>query len=109
MFTKFIICAYFIFSSGIGVDDMFILLSGIADADYNGNTESRVGQMLKRSGVAITITSLTDILAFGVGATSSFKSVRNFCVYTGKLFVHVCFRSFNSKLHVKTIMVSMQR
>ena len=63
---------------------MFILLSGIADALYDHDTRSRVGQMMGRSGVAITITSLTDILAFGAGASSTFKSVRNFCVFTGE-------------------------
>lgn len=68
---------------GIGVDDMFILLSGIADALYDNDTRSRIGQMMRKSGVAITITSLTDILAFGAGASSTFKSVRNFCVFTG--------------------------
>ena len=66
---------------------MFILLSGMADATYNGETESRVGQMMRKSGVAITITSLTDILAFGAGASSTFKSVRNFCVYTGNVSI----------------------
>ena len=65
---------------------MFILLSGMADATYDGNTVSRIGQMMRKSGVAITITSLTDILAFGAGASSTFKSVRNFCVYTGKVY-----------------------
>ena len=69
---------------GIGVDAMFILLSGIADALYDHDTRSRVGQMMGKSGVAVTITSLTDILAFGAGASSTFKSVRNFCVFTGK-------------------------
>lgn len=68
---------------GIGVDAMFILLSGLSDAPFDGDTQSRIGQMMRTSGVAITITSLTDVLAFGAGATSSFKSVRNFCVYTG--------------------------
>ena len=71
------------------MNDMFILLSGIADALYDGDTASRIGQMMRKSGVAITITSLTDILAFGAGASSSFKSVRNFCVYTGKCFLYI--------------------
>ena len=69
---------------------MFILLSGVADALYDGDTRSRIGQMMRRSGVAITITSLTDILAFGAGASSTFKSVMNFCVFTGndKIICH---------------------
>lgn len=66
---------------------MFILLSGLADAPYDKSLKSRTGQMLRTSGVAITVTTLTDVLAFGAGASSSFKSVRNFCVYTGYSFI----------------------
>jgi hypothetical protein len=39
--------------------------------------------MMQKSAVAITITSLTDLLAFVVGASSVFKSIRNFCIHTG--------------------------
>ena len=69
--------------SGIGVDDMFILLSGLTKAVSERSPEKRVALMMRYSGVAITITSLTNIIAFGCGAASTFKSVRNFCVYTG--------------------------
>ncbi|KAK3099593.1 hypothetical protein FSP39_006685 [Pinctada imbricata] len=74
---------------GIGIDDVFILLSGIADAvdikDGPGKTviENKMFFALKHSGVAITITSITDFLAFAIGASSTFISVRNFCLYTG--------------------------
>ncbi|WAQ97494.1 PTHD3-like protein [Mya arenaria] len=68
---------------GIGVDDMFILLSGLVTAGFSDSSEQRFGTMMRHSGVAITITSLTNIIAFGCGASSTFKSVRNFCVYTG--------------------------
>ena len=30
----------------------------------------RIGKMMKNAGVSITVTSLTDILAFGIGATT---------------------------------------
>ncbi|XP_055999745.1 patched domain-containing protein 3-like isoform X2 [Ostrea edulis] len=70
---------------GIGIDDMFILMSGIADAQPLSkiSIEERVIFMMQKSAVAISITSLTDLLAFVVGATSVFKSIRNFCIYTG--------------------------
>ncbi|WAQ97489.1 PTHD3-like protein [Mya arenaria] len=71
---------------GIGVDDMFILLSGLVSAGFSGSSEQRFGTMMRHSGVAITITSLTNIIAFGCGASSSFKSVRNFCVFTASFF-----------------------
>ncbi|XP_061193753.1 patched domain-containing protein 3-like [Saccostrea echinata] len=70
---------------GIGIDDMFILMSGMADASplTKVTIKDRMVFMMKKSGVAITITSLTDLLAFAIGATSVFKSIRNFCIYTG--------------------------
>lgn len=74
------------FLLGIGVDDMFLLLSGLAETyDCKGplEPEDRIKMTMRTSGVGITITSLTDLLAFLIGATSSFMSVRNFCVYTG--------------------------
>lgn len=36
---------------------------------------------MKHSGVAITITSVTDLLAFGIGATSALPALGNFCAY----------------------------
>ncbi|XP_062588601.1 patched domain-containing protein 3-like [Saccostrea cucullata] len=74
---------------GIGIDDMFILMSGMADAPSlseqpnDNDIRKRMIFMMKKSGVAITITSLTDFLAFAIGYSSVFKSIKNFCVYTG--------------------------
>ena len=80
--VKFILCFCIL---GIGVDDMFILLSGLMQAGFGTDVKDRIGTMMRVSGVAITITSLTNILAFACGAISTFKSVRNFCVFTGKI------------------------
>ena len=95
-----IITASFLRNPGIGIDDTFILLSGIADACHitegPGDTpiEKKMYFALKHSGVAITITSITDFLAFAIGATSTFLSVQNFCLYTGKFQCHFefCFK-----------------
>ena len=43
--------------------------------------EERIGLAMKHSGVAITITSVTDLLAFGIGATSVLPALGNFCAY----------------------------
>ncbi|XP_033752141.1 patched domain-containing protein 3-like [Pecten maximus] len=81
---------------GIGIDDMFILLAGLADAPLNEPIPKRVAATMRTSGVAITITSLTDILAFGIGASSVFLGVRNFCIYAGiaVLFCYINFVTF---------------
>ncbi|XP_071133351.1 patched domain-containing protein 3-like [Mytilus edulis] len=68
---------------GIGVDDMFILLSGLADTNSEDDVETRIAQTMRTSGIAITITSITDIIAFCAGAASVFPSVRNFSWFTG--------------------------
>lgn len=70
---------------GIGIDDMFILMSGMAEAPSlsESTVKDRLKCMLKKSGISITITSITDLLAFGIGASSVFISIRNFCLYTG--------------------------
>ena len=69
--------------TGIGIDDMFIMLSGLAGAQELFSVKDKMGQTLRTSGVSITITSLTDLLAFLAGASSSFLAVRNFCIYAG--------------------------
>ncbi|XP_021373694.1 patched domain-containing protein 3-like [Mizuhopecten yessoensis] len=76
---------------GIGIDDMFILLAGLAEVPLLATTPKQ-----RTSGVSITITSLTDILAFGVGASSVFLGVRNFCIFTGVavLFCYINFVTF---------------
>lgn len=64
---------------------MFIMMSGLADALRYPTIEDRIGETLRTSGVAITITSMTDLLAFCVGASSVFPGITIFCLYTGEL------------------------
>lgn len=45
------------------------------------SVEERIGLAMKHSGVAITITSVTDLMAFGIGATSVIPALANFCFY----------------------------
>ncbi|XP_045201235.2 patched domain-containing protein 3-like [Mercenaria mercenaria] len=68
---------------GIGIDDMFILLSGLSGAQNHKTVEDKMAATMRASGVGITITSLTDLIAFMAGAGSNFIAVRNFCIYTG--------------------------
>jgi len=67
----------------IGVDNMFILLSAFNRTPPAWPIARRMGVTLAESGVAITLTTTTDVLAFGIGATSQFPAVQIFCAYTG--------------------------
>ncbi|CAG0883652.1 unnamed protein product [Darwinula stevensoni] len=70
---------------GIGIDDTFVIiqcLENLVNAGGILKAEERVGEALKQAGVSITITTLTDIFAFGVGATTKIPILRSFCIFT---------------------------
>ena len=64
---------------------MFIIYSSFKRTDMNNETGERVPKTLEKIGVSITITSLTDFVAFMVGYFTDYKSVRIFCIYAGEL------------------------
>ncbi|XP_064603084.1 patched domain-containing protein 3-like [Liolophura sinensis] len=66
---------------GVGVDDAFILMSGWSENREAINIPDRVAATMRTSGMSITLTSLTDLVAFLIGMTSSFYSVKIFCLY----------------------------
>lgn len=62
---------------------MFIIYSAFTHTNEELSTPERISLSLKKVGVSITITSLTDFIAFIVGISTGFKSVQIFCVYAG--------------------------
>ncbi|CAG0903723.1 unnamed protein product, partial [Darwinula stevensoni] len=70
---------------GIGIDDTLVVvqsLENVIAADAKWTPEERVALALKQSGVSITITTLTDIFAFCMGATTAVPMLRSFCIST---------------------------
>ena len=101
---------------GIGIDDMFIIYSSFTYAFKHKSNEQKtdkfvselIKETLRKSGVSITITSLTDFVAFIVGITTGFKSVQIFCVYAAFsiafcFFYQCCLFSSVLCLHAKRI------
>jgi len=66
---------------GIGVDDMFVIVNAYDNCDRARNPVDRMGLSLRTSGMSITVTSLTDVIAFLIGSTTSLPALRNFCYY----------------------------
>ena len=55
------------------MDDTFVIcqsLDQLPSSMDSLRTREKIGHALKRAGVSITVTSLTDILAFAVGAST---------------------------------------
>jgi predicted RND superfamily exporter protein len=70
---------------GIGIDDMFVIvqcLNNHKQGDPDGRTPvpDLIGAAMKHAGVSITVTSVTDVLAFGVGAVTGMPGLQSFCV-----------------------------
>jgi len=64
---------------GIGVDDMFVLVHALEQTPADMPVPKRVATCMGHAGVSITITSLTDLLAFALGSTSSLPGLATFC------------------------------
>jgi len=73
---------------GIGIDDAFVIVNAFDKTDASLDIPERVGQAMGRVGVSITLTSLTDIVAFLLGATCVFPAIQFFCYYAA---VSCCF------------------
>ncbi|KAK1795093.1 hypothetical protein P4O66_010276 [Electrophorus voltai] len=68
---------------GIGVDDMFIMISCWQKTKVMDKVEDRLAETYEEAAVSITITTITDVLAFYIGLMTPFRSVQSFCLYTG--------------------------
>ncbi|XP_047375887.1 LOW QUALITY PROTEIN: patched domain-containing protein 3 [Sciurus carolinensis] len=85
---------------GVGVDDMFIMISAWQKTSLRNSIEERMSNVYSKVAVSITITTVTNVLAFYTGIMSSFRSVQYFCIYTGTtlLFCYfyniTCFGAF---------------
>ncbi|KAM6375783.1 patched domain-containing protein 3-like [Alca torda] len=75
---------------GVGVDDMFIMIASWEQSSRKkekSDVKSRLAETYADVALSVTITTLTDVLAFFIGTWTPFPSVRSFCLYTGTAFV----------------------
>jgi len=74
---------------GIGVDDAFVIANafdrereGIARAsEDDASLIKRGARALSRAGASITVTSLTDLVAFAISSSSALPALASFCAY----------------------------
>ena len=68
---------------GIGVDDMFVIVSCIDQIPQTLSADERFKRGLTHAGPSITITSITDALAFFLGTFSTLPALKSFCFFAG--------------------------
>lgn len=69
---------------GLGVDDIFVIMSALRTVKSESNDlklSEKIAKTLETAGASITITSLTDIIAFFVGGTTVLPSLKSFCIF----------------------------
>ncbi|XP_012258315.2 patched domain-containing protein 3-like [Athalia rosae] len=79
---------------GIGVDDMFVVmqsLDNVTKAEKPTDLTERIGRALQQSGMSITVTSVTNIVAFAIGVTTVMPFLESFCMFAtmGILFLYI--------------------
>eukprot|EP00090_Calanus_glacialis_P001448 TRINITY_DN11036_c0_g1_i1.p1 TRINITY_DN11036_c0_g1~~TRINITY_DN11036_c0_g1_i1.p1 ORF type:complete len:930 (-),score=108.05 TRINITY_DN11036_c0_g1_i1:221-3010(-) len=69
---------------GIGIDDMFVLVQCYENLSVEEKKEDiakRFGKTLSYAGMAVSVTSVTNIVAFALGATTVIPALRSFCLF----------------------------
>ena len=66
---------------GIGIDDAFVISGAFDATDPSLGFPERMEKAIQRVGVSITLTKVTSLAAFLLGATCAFPSVQYFCYY----------------------------
>ncbi|KYN16514.1 Patched domain-containing protein 3 [Trachymyrmex cornetzi] len=71
---------------GLGIDDIFVINASWKQihtdkSNLNKPLTERIGLTLGHAGSAISITSLTDVVAFIIGASTILPSLQSFCIY----------------------------
>jgi len=66
---------------GIGLDDSFVIMRIYRNTDPASEISDRIGATVDEIGTAITLTTLTSALAFGLGCLSHVKAIRWLCMY----------------------------
>ena len=71
---------------GIGIDDMFVIIQCLNITKKKMSKDSEIqdiiSETMAHAGVSITVTSITDVLAFGVGYFTKMPGNFNLYIFT---------------------------
>ena len=61
---------------GIGIDDMFILVDELDRQPQDMSVTEKIKAVMSHSGATVTMTTITDLVAFAVSTSSSFPAIK---------------------------------
>ncbi|EPB79954.1 patched family protein [Ancylostoma ceylanicum] len=67
---------------GVGSDDVFIIIHAMRKTDKRTSLEDQIAETMEEAGPSITVTSVTNILSFGIGILTPTPAISIFCLYT---------------------------
>eukprot|EP00752_Nemacystus_decipiens_P008590 g7670.t1 len=94
---------------GIGVDDAFVIVAAFDHTDPSLPVVERVALGVKRCGVSITYTSLTNFFAFLLGSQSALPAVQYFCLYASVSILFDFFLQMTAFVAVLTMDANRQK
>nr|XP_058968689.1 patched domain-containing protein 3-like [Pocillopora verrucosa] len=65
----------------IGIDDMFIIVDELDRQPRDMGVIRTVKEVMSRTGATVTMTTMTDLVAFAVSTSTAFPAIRYFCTY----------------------------
>ncbi|KZC10954.1 PREDICTED: patched domain-containing protein 3-like [Dufourea novaeangliae] len=79
---------------GIGVDNMFVImqsLTNLPETDQALELPVRIAKAMQQSGMSVTVTSFTNVIAFAFGITTVMPCLRSFYAFAtlGILFLYI--------------------
>ena len=96
---------------GIGIDDMFVIMkcfNNIPEKEKKDNgLVKNIGRTMRHAGVSITVTSLTDVIVFGIGAITYFPSMQSFSI--GGAFAIAIIYLFQSSWFIAWMVLDQRR
>ncbi|XP_065650036.1 patched domain-containing protein 3-like [Hydra vulgaris] len=75
---------------GVGIDNIFIILDCLDRQDPSLRGSQRVSKTMGQIGASITMTTLTDLVAFGISMVTEFPAIKYFCMYAA-FSITICF------------------
>ena len=66
---------------GIGLDNMFLIIHELDRIPLEWPVNQRISHALSQTGPTVTMTSVTNVVAFAVSTLTAFPAIRIFCIY----------------------------